>query len=171
MLTIFVFSFVLIFGIGYILFAYTVYIVGLSFVGLVLNGIIQLLGLENFFKSKNRKKEEAEEVIKVDLNNPIGALAAIANRYNALYFLQDLVSMEIKIFGACSDETAQLFYAAKKDPRPEVFGTNAAKILFGLAKSRQQLVNEKSWTEDQELVWCRAAPSEFRATIEQSMAA
>lgn len=102
---------------------------------------------------------------KVSLDDPIGALCVVAQKYNDILFLKDLAFLEVQLFGRNSSPVIDLFRSAEGDPRPEVCASCANKIFFLLAKLREQKISNGSWTDEQEETWRKGIPKELRSVF------
>lgn len=163
-LFLFLFGFILIFGSGYVFGSVLIIWIIASLVALLLAKIANFFNLDfSFIKSK--KKNIEVPTSRVNLNDPVGALSVVALKYNYIGFLKDLVFLELQLFGKNSFEVIELFRSAEADPRPEVCGASANKILMKIAQTRRDKIENHGWTADLESIWERGTPSEWRAVL------
>lgn len=163
-LFLFLMGFILIFGSGYVFGGVLIIWIIASLVALLLAKIANFSKLYFSFKKSKQNNIEAPTK-KVSLNDPIGALSVVALKYNYIGFLKDLVFLELKLFGKNSFEVIELFRSAEADPRPEVCGACANKILLRLAQVRKEKIKNYEWTSELENIWERGTPSELRAVL------
>lgn len=163
-LFLFLFGFILIFGSGYVFGSVLIIWIIASLVALLLAKIANFFNLDfSFIKSKKKNSEPPTK--RVNLNDPIGALSVVALKYNYVGFLKDLVFLERQLFEKNSFEVIELFRSAETDPRPEVCGACANKILLRLAQVRKEKIENHEWTSTQENIWERGTPTEWRAVL------
>lgn len=112
-----------------------------------------------------RKPKAIITTEQANLTDPIGALSLVAQRYNDVAFLKDLLYLEVELFGRASQKSSEFFYQAEKDPRPEVCGACANKILLHIASERRQKIKDTRWTEKHETIWMKGTPKEWRSVV------
>lgn len=112
-----------------------------------------------------RRKKTIMTTEPANLTDPIGALSLVAQRYNDVIFLKDLLYLEVELFGRASSKSSEFFCQAEKDPRPEVCGACANKILLHIASERRQRIADTQWTEKHETIWIKGTPKEWRSVV------
>lgn len=141
-----------------------------SILTLFLKGLVNSVGSMYPFR-RPTKPTPKKSTRHVRLEDPIGVMSMIAHRYNEPLFLKDLTFLEVQLFGSSSSEVSDWFHTAEEDPRPEVCGAFAGKILLKLARNRQEYIQTDRWSEDLEAIWKKGVPKEFRDLVsDQKMA-
>lgn len=167
-LFLFFIGFILIFGSGYVFGGALIIWIIASLVVLLLAKISNFFNLDFSFKKWKKKNIEPPTPVKrANLNDPIGALSVVVLKYNYIGFLKDLVFLELQLFGNNSFEVINFIRSAEADPRPEVCGASASKILMKLTQTRQEKIRNHEWTSRQENIWGRGVPSEWRAVVDE----
>lgn len=124
----------------------------------------KILGLFNF---KRQKSEAPISAKTANLADPIGAMSIVAQKYNDFHFLKDIAFLEVQLFGRNSNEVIEQFRSAESDPRPEVCGACANKMLLRISQERNIRLNNGRWSHEQEESWERGTPREWRLVIDQ----
>lgn len=163
MLYIFFFGFIILFWGGYILLGIFVGWGVVTVVVLFLHGIFDRIG--TLFRQPGPRITDARGKARVRLDDPIGMMSVISHRYSDPLFLKDLTFLEVQLFGKSSREVIELFRTAEIDPRAEVCGACAGKMLFKIAHDRKRLMAENRWTSEQALLWEKGTPREFQEVL------
>jgi len=163
-LFLFFIGFILIFGSGYVFGGALILWIVASLITLLIAKVANFFNLDFSLKKWKNKNVEAPTK-RANLNDPIGALSVVVLKYNYIGFLKDLVFLELQLFGTNSHEVIEFFRSAEEDPRPEVCGACASKILMKLTQVRREKIKNDEWTARQENIWELGTPSEWRAVL------